>query len=83
MSSIINLKSREELLKIKQKISKLNNNIYFESYEINDITKVKYRIRDSYSLPSIADDIPYKKYINKNKNSLSTEFLSLDKSTKR
>jgi wobble nucleotide-excising tRNase len=79
---MINLKSKEELLKLKNEISKLNNNIYFETYIIDDITRVKYRIRESYSLPSIADDIPYKKYITKNKNSLSTEFLSLDKKTK-
>ncbi len=43
---MINLKSKEDLLKLKNKISKLNNNIYFETYIIDDITRIKYRIRD-------------------------------------
>lgn len=39
---MLNLKSKKDLLKLKKEISKYDNDIYFETYEILDIKKVKY-----------------------------------------
>jgi len=80
--SIINLYSKEELIKLKERISKYNDDIYFESYYINDLEKVKYRIRKTNNVPRIANGRAYQKYINNNKNRLSIDFLSLGKDTK-
>ena len=74
---IKNFKSKEDLLKLKKEISKYDDNIYFESYKILDLKIVKYRIRKTGGIPRIPNDRAYKKYIEENKNKLSTEFLSL------
>lgn len=78
---MMNFKSKKDLLKLKKEISKYNDDIYFESYQIDDITKVKYRIRKTRNIPKIANDRAYKKYLEKNKRCLSTEFTSLSKGT--
>jgi hypothetical protein len=74
---IKNFRSKEDLLKLKKEISKYDDDIYFESYEILDLKRVKYRIRKTSGIPKIPNDRAYKKYIDGNKNKLSTEFLSL------
>lgn len=78
----INFKSKTDLLKLKQEISKYDDDIYFETYKILDLKDAKYRIRKTKNIPRIANDENYKKYITLNKNKLSTCFLSLNKDTK-
>ena len=79
---IFSLNSKDDLLNLKDNISNYDDDIYFESYYIKDINHIRYRIRKSKGLPRIASGKAYKTYLEKNKNKLSTDFLSLGKDTK-
>jgi len=73
---VVNLKSKTDLLKLKKEISSYNNNIYFQSYPINDLKEVRYNIVKSNSfLPKVVDSGPYKEYIDNRK--ISTCFRNL------
>ena len=81
MSKYLNLKSKESILKLKKKISKTTNNIYFETRKIENLEKIEYRIRKSYPLSEIPDTKPYEEYLMKAGKSLSTQFKNLSGDT--
>ena len=77
----LNLTSEKGILSLKKEISAKNNNIYFETRKIKNLSKVEYRIRKSSPLSETPDLEPYKKYIEAAKRSLSTQFKNLSKDT--
>ena len=78
-----NFFDKSNLLKLKNKFKKLDSqNYYFQSNLIKNKNNIEYRIAKSFwPIPNTPDSIPYQKYINKNKNSLSTSFYNLNKDT--
>lgn len=75
--SFLNFKDKKDILRLKKEISKLDNNIYFQTYPIHDLEKVKYLLTKSNTLPKTIDPIPYQKYVRRDKNKLSTVFPNL------